>query len=150
MPKAWAAWAAVSGSISPLLFWPSVSRTTTFDLASLDLSRFNVTVHSNLDDIIGDYDVIYMLRIQKERQTSGLIPSAREYTSLFGLTRDRVKRMKDGAVVMHPGPINRGVELDYEVADSDRSLILNQVTNGEAVRMAALFLLTGRSEHERS
>jgi aspartate carbamoyltransferase catalytic subunit len=87
-----------------------------------------------------------MLRIQRERQTSGLIPSTREYTELFGLTRERVNRMKPGAVVMHPGPINRGVELDYEVADSARSLILDQVTNGEAVRMAVLFLLSGRGE----
>ncbi len=65
---------------------------------------------------------------------------------MFGLTRDRVKRAKKDAVIMHPGPINRGIELDYEVADSDKSLILEQVTNGEAVRMAVLYLLSGRSE----
>ena len=115
-------------------------------LMPLDMSRFNAEVHTGLDDIIGDYDVIYMLRIQKERQTGGLIPSAREYTDLFGLTRDRVKRMKKDAVIMHPGPINRGIEMDYDVADAPNSLILDQVTNGEAVRMAVLFLLSGRSE----
>ena len=115
-------------------------------LMPLDMSRFNAGVHTGFDDIIGDYDVIYMLRIQKERQTGGLIPSAREYTDLFGLTRDRVKRMKKDAVIMHPGPINRGIEMDYDVADAPNSLILDQVTNGEAVRMAVLFLLSGRSE----
>jgi aspartate carbamoyltransferase catalytic subunit len=115
-------------------------------LMPLAMDRFGVNVHYDFDRIIGDYDIIYMLRIQRERQTGGLIPSAREYTDLFGLTRERVERMKPGAMVMHPGPINRGVELDYDVADSDRSLILDQVTNGEAVRMAALFLLSGRGE----
>lgn len=115
-------------------------------LMPLDMSRIDAGVYDNFDDIIGDYDVIYMLRIQKERQTGGLIPSAREYTDLFGLTRDRVKRMKKDAVIMHPGPINRGIEMDYDVADAPNSLILDQVTNGEAVRMAVLFLLSGRSE----
>jgi len=115
-------------------------------LMPLYMESFGVNVRYDLDRVIGDYDVIYMLRIQKERQTSGLIPSSREYTSLFGLTKDRVNMMKSGAVVMHPGPINRGIELDYDVADSARSLILNQVTNGEAVRMAVLFLLSGREE----
>jgi aspartate carbamoyltransferase catalytic subunit len=115
-------------------------------LIPLDMDRFGVNVHSDFDRVIGEYDIVYMLRIQRERQTGGLIPSAREYTDLFGLTRERVERMKPGAMIMHPGPINRGVELDYDVADSDRSLILDQVTNGEAVRMASLFLLSGRGE----
>ena len=115
-------------------------------LMPLEMGFFGVDIHYNLDDIIGDYDVIYLLRIQKERQPAGLLPSHREYTSMFGLTKERAGRMKKDAVVMHPGPINRGVELDYEVADSPRSLILNQVTNGEAVRMAVLFLLSGRRE----
>ncbi|MFC1606422.1 aspartate carbamoyltransferase catalytic subunit [Candidatus Latescibacterota bacterium] len=115
-------------------------------LLPIHMDNFNVEVHHAFDDIIPDYDVLYMLRIQKERQRGGLIPSGREYTSLFGLTNDRVKRMKKDAVIMHPGPINRGIELDYDAADSPRSLILNQVTNGEAVRMAVLFLLSGRSE----
>jgi aspartate carbamoyltransferase catalytic subunit len=115
-------------------------------LIPLDLSSLGVPAYNNLDEIIGDFDVIYMLRIQKERQTSGLIPSTREYTNFFGLTKDRATRMKQDAVIMHPGPINRGIELDYEAADSPRSLILNQVTNGEAVRMAVLYLLSGGSE----
>jgi len=112
----------------------------------LDMSTFNAKIHKNLDDILPEYDVIYMLRIQKERQAGGMLPSTREYTSLFGLTKERLGRMKPEAVVMHPGPINRGVEMDYEVADSERSLILDQVTNGEAVRMAVLFLLSGGRE----
>jgi len=109
-----------------------------------DMERLDAGVYFNFDDIIGEYDVIYMLRIQKERQNAGLLPSTREYTNLFGLTNERVKRMKDNAVLMHPGPINRGIEMDYDVADCERSLILEQVTNGEAVRMAALVLLSGR------
>jgi aspartate carbamoyltransferase catalytic subunit len=115
-------------------------------LMPIEMGCFDVNVHHNFDEIIADYDVVYMLRIQKERQASGIMSSTREYTSMFGLTKERMDRMKDSAVIMHPGPINRGIELDYEVADSDRSLILEQVTNGEAVRMAALFLLSGRSE----
>ncbi len=112
----------------------------------LDVSRLGVNVYDNLDAVLPEYDVVYMLRIQKERQHGALLPSTREYTARFGLTKKRSRRMKDGAVVMHPGPINRNVELDYEVADSDRSLILDQVTNGEAVRMAVLFLLSGGGE----
>jgi len=115
-------------------------------LMPIDMGMFNVNVYNNLDDLLPDYDVLYILRIQRERQIEGLIPSSREYTSLFGLTKERMKRMKSDAVIMHPGPINRGIEIDYEVADSDRSLILNQVTNGEAVRMAVLYLLSGGVE----
>jgi len=109
----------------------------------LYMERMGVGTYTSLDDILPDYDVVYMLRIQKERQHRSLLPSTREYTSMFGLTRERAKRMKPDAAVMHPGPINRNVEMDYEVADSDRSLILDQVTNGEAVRMAVLYLLSG-------
>ena len=81
---------------------------------------------------------------QRERQQGGLFPSIREYTALYGLTSERLKRAKPEAVVMHPGPINRGWEMDDDVADGPRSLILKQVTNGIAVRMAVLFLLGGR------
>ena len=115
-------------------------------LFPIHMDAFDVGAYHSFDEIISEYDVLYMLRIQKERQTGGLIPSSREYTSMFGLTNERVKRMKPDAVIMHPGPINRGIELDYEAADSPKSLILNQVTNGEAVRMAVLYLLSGRSE----
>jgi aspartate carbamoyltransferase catalytic subunit len=114
-------------------------------LIPLDMGSFGVNVHYDFDNIIADYDVVYMLRIQKERQASGIMSTTREYTSMFGLTGERMRRMKDSAVIMHPGPINRGIELDYEAADSEKSLILEQVTNGEAIRMAALFLLSGRS-----
>lgn len=115
-------------------------------LMPLEMDNFDVNIYFNFDEVISDYDVIYILRIQKERQQAGLFSSSREYTAMFGLTRDRMKRMKKDAVIMHPGPINRGIELDYEVADSEKSLILEQVTNGEAVRMAVLYLLSGRSE----
>ncbi|MFC1573784.1 aspartate carbamoyltransferase catalytic subunit [Candidatus Latescibacterota bacterium] len=115
-------------------------------LFPIHMNAFDVGSYHSFDEIIPEYDVLYMLRIQKERQAGGLIPSSREYTSMFGLTNERVKRMKPDAVIMHPGPINRGIELDYEAADSPQSLILNQVTNGEAVRMAVLYLLSGRSE----
>ncbi|MBN1293956.1 MAG: aspartate carbamoyltransferase catalytic subunit [Candidatus Latescibacteria bacterium] len=115
-------------------------------LIPLHMDAFGVTVHHDFDEVIPEYDVLYMLRIQKERQSGGLIPSSQEYTATFGLTNERVKRMKPGAVIMHPGPINRGVELDYRAADAPNSLILDQVTNGEAVRMAVLLLLSGRGE----
>ncbi len=81
-----------------------------------------------------------MLRIQKERQDAGLFPTTREYARLFGLNRERMKHVKPDALVMHPGPINRGVELSADVADGPQSVILNQVANGLAIRMAVLYL----------
>jgi aspartate carbamoyltransferase catalytic subunit len=105
---------------------------------------FPVRVTHDLDEALSGVDVIYSLRIQRERQQGGLFPSIREYTALYGLTSERLKRAKPEAVVMHPGPINRGWEMDDDVADGPRSLILKQVTNGIAVRMAVLFLLGGR------
>ena len=84
-----------------------------------------------------------MLRIQLERQDSGLFPSLREYSRLFGLNKKRMQRAKKDCLVLHPGPINRGVELTPDVADGPHSVILNQVTNGLAVRMAVLYLITG-------
>ena len=99
----------------------------------------------NLDEALSDADVIYALRIQRERQDGGLFPSIREYTQLYGITQERLRCAKPEAVIMHPGPINRGWELSHDVADDpDRSLILNQVTNGIAVRMAVLFRAAGR------
>jgi len=115
-------------------------------LVPIHMDAFDVNVYHDFDEVIPGYDALYMLRIQRERQSVGLIPSAREYTATFGLTNERMKRMKPGAVIMHPGPINRGIELDYHAADAPNSLILNQVTNGEAVRMAVLLLLSGRGE----
>ncbi len=102
-----------------------------------------VTSH-DLDDVVPKADVVYLLRLQAERQTEALLPSLREYTAGFGLTRDRARRLNDDALVMHPGPMNRGVEIAAEVADLPRSVITRQVANGVAVRMAVLFLLLGQ------
>src|SRR5271170_69207 len=97
----------------------------------------------NVDEAICDADIIHLLRIQHERQRKTMFPGIGEYTQLFGLNKARLAKTKPDALIMHPGPINRGVEIDSEIADSDRSLILEQVTNGLAVRMAVLFLLNG-------
>lgn len=97
----------------------------------------------NVDEAIADADIINLLRIQHERQRQTMFPGIGEYTSLFGLSKARLARAKPDAIIMHPGPINRGVEIDSDIADSDRSVILEQVTNGLAVRMAVLFLVNG-------
>jgi aspartate carbamoyltransferase catalytic subunit len=102
-----------------------------------------VTVAHELDPILGDIDALYLLRIQSERITEGLIPSLREYASDFCLTASRVARMRSDALVLHPGPTNRGVEISAEAASDHRSVILDQVVNGVSVRMAVLFLLLG-------
>jgi aspartate carbamoyltransferase catalytic subunit len=103
--------------------------------------RFHVT--SSIDDALRDADVVMALRIQRERMAAGLLPSLREYTARFGLTRERLDRARPGALVMHPGPMNEGVEIAADVAVSAQSLITEQVTNGVAVRMALLYLLAG-------
>src|ERR1043166_5563937 len=97
----------------------------------------------NVEEAIAEADIINLLRIQHERQRKTMFPSLAEYTNLFGLNKARLARTKPDALIMHPGPINRGVEIDSEIADCDRSLILEQVTNGLAVRMAVLFLVNG-------
>jgi aspartate carbamoyltransferase catalytic subunit len=97
----------------------------------------------NVEEAIADADIINLLRIQHERQRKTMFPSIAEYTNLFGLNKSRFTRTKPDVLVMHPGPINRGVEIDSELADCSRSVILEQVTNGLAVRMAVLFLLNG-------
>jgi aspartate carbamoyltransferase catalytic subunit len=97
----------------------------------------------SLEDAIREADIINLLRIQHERQRKTMFPSINEYTTLFGLNKARLAKTKPDALVMHPGPINRGVEIDSEIADCGRSLILEQVTNGLAVRMAVLFLVNG-------
>ena len=102
-----------------------------------------VKVRTNLDEAIQDADVINVLRIQLERQGKGLLPSLREYRNLFGLTMDRLKKVDRDIMIMHPGPINRGIEIDSDVADSEYSVILQQVTNGVAVRMAVLYHVLG-------
>jgi aspartate carbamoyltransferase catalytic subunit len=100
-------------------------------------------VTNDLDDAIRDADIINLLRIQHERQRKAMFPSLGEYTSLYGINRARLANTKPDAIIMHPGPINRGVEIDSESADGERSVILEQVTNGLAVRMAVLFLVNG-------
>ena len=100
-------------------------------------------VTHDVDEAIRDADIINLLRIQHERQRKTMFPSIGEYTQLFGLNKARLAKTKPDALIMHPGPINRGVEIDSEIADSGRSVILEQVTNGLAVRMAVLFLVNG-------
>jgi aspartate carbamoyltransferase catalytic subunit len=102
-----------------------------------------VRVTHNVEEAIRDADIINLLRIQHERQRKSMFPSLNEYSSLFGLNKARLARTKPDALIMHPGPINRGVEIDSEIADCGRSLVLQQVTNGLAVRMAVLFLVNG-------
>lgn len=106
-----------------------------------DIEKTDVKVYYNLDSALEGVDVVIMLRIQKERQESGLFPSLREYSRFYGLTRERLKLAREDVIVMHPGPINRGVELSSEVADDVHSVILNQVSNGIAIRMAMLYLV---------
>ena len=101
------------------------------------------TVSHNLRTALADADVVMLLRIQHERQAAGLFPSVGEYISMFGLNQTRAAWIKPDALIMHPGPINRGVEIDSALADSERSVILQQVTNGIAVRMAVLYLCAG-------
>ena len=112
-------------------------------LAPASLAAPGVTVSHSFDDIIGEVDVIYMLRVQFERIASSQFPSLREFTRFFGLTDERYARAKPGTFVMHPGPMNRGLEIAERVADSPDSGVLDQVTNGLAVRMAVLYLVSG-------
>lgn len=102
-----------------------------------------VTWESDVKKAVKNADAIIALRLQKERMDDALLPSMREYRNTFGITHDLLENVKDRVLVMHPGPINRGVELDSEIADGENSVILNQVTNGVAVRMAVLYLLAG-------
>jgi len=107
------------------------------------IKDFDVDVTHDIDLALDWGDVINVLRIQRERMGIGLVPSVREYRKLFGVTKERIQNLKKEIVIMHPGPINRGVEIDSYVADSDQSIILNQVLNGVAVRMSILYLLLG-------
>lgn len=104
------------------------------------------SIHHNLDEVIDHYDVFNILRIQMERQHKGLFPSVREYHYLYGIDGKRLSRMKSDVVIMHPGPINRGIEISQEVADGPNSVILRQVANGLAVRMAVLVLVQSAKE----
>ncbi len=103
-------------------------------------------VTSDFDEVVGDADVVMMLRVQRERMAGGFFPTPREYSDGYGLTLDRLRRMKDGAAICHPGPMNRGVEISSEAADAYNSLVLEQVAAGVAVRMSVLYHLLGGSD----
>ena len=106
---------------------------------------WGVNVSYDIDGVLPKLDVVYMLRVQKERQRLEYFPSVREYNRLFGLTGARARTLPEGSLIMHPGPMNRGVEIDSDVADRPNSVIADQVTNGIAIRMALLYLLLGGS-----
>ncbi len=112
-------------------------------LMPIEARQWGVEIFHDLDDAIRWADVLNILRIQLERQKSGLFPSIREYATKYGVTRARLEAAKKDVVIMHPGPINRGIELENDLADSEFSVILDQVTNGVAVRMAVLYLKSG-------
>ncbi len=107
------------------------------------LDELGVAAHHNLDEALVGADAVIVLRLQKERHAENFLPSLREYSALFGLTAERLRRAKREIIVLHPGPMNRGVEIAQEVADGPNSVILDQVTNGVAVRMAVIYLLAG-------
>ncbi len=111
------------------------------------VEKLGVTASPEMDTAIEDADIIMMLRIQKERQKGFLMATEREYARFYGLTVERLKKAKPDVLIMHPGPMNRGVEISPEVADGPYSIILDQVTNGVAVRMALLFLVAGGVRH---
>jgi aspartate carbamoyltransferase catalytic subunit len=117
-------------------------------LMPYEVEKFGCDVYSNIDEALDGADVVNVMRIQLERQQSGLFPSQREYTNLFRISKERLKRLNKNFTIMHPGPMNRGVEITGEVADGKQSVILEQVTNGQAVRMAVLYLLSGRKQEE--
>ena len=108
-----------------------------------DASAWGVQVSYDIDGVLPKLDVCYILRVQRERQRQQYFPSVREYSRLFGLTRDRVAMLPEGCLIMHPGPMNRGVEIDSDVADLPQAVIEEQVTNGIAVRMSLLYLMLG-------
>jgi aspartate carbamoyltransferase catalytic subunit len=112
------------------------------------IERLGVRVASSVDVAVADADVVMLLRIQQERMLGAFFPSLREYFNVFGMTVERVRRAKPDVIIMHPGPMNRGVEIASEVADGPYSVILEQVANGVAVRMAVLYLLAGGVEDE--
>jgi aspartate carbamoyltransferase catalytic subunit len=111
-----------------------------------DIEKMGVRVYTRIEEAIRDADIIMMLRIQSERECQSIFPSLREYAQFFSLGRRNIDLARRDALVMHPGPINRGVEISPDIADGPRSIILDQVTNGVAVRMALLYLLTGGGE----
>ena len=119
-------------------------------LIPVDVRRFGVHATSRVEEAVDGADVIMLLRIQLERMQGAFFPSLREYFNVFGMTEARVRLASPDAIIMHPGPMNRGVEIASEVADGAGSVILEQVANGVAVRMAVLYLLAGGAEHEEA
>ncbi len=117
-------------------------------LLPVDTEVFDAAASENLDDVLEDFDVVYVLRVQAERGGASVFPSLSEYTARYGITKERFARLKPEAIVLHPGPMNRGVEIEGAVADDPRALILDQVFNGVAVRMAILFRLLGGESNE--
>lgn len=115
-------------------------------LIPLEIETFGAKVSFHLKEVLPQADVLIALRLQMERQQEKYIPSSREYTRLYGIDREKLKTAKDDLLIMHPGPVNRGVELSPEVADGPQSVILEQVTNGIAVRMAVLYAVAGAQE----
>ena len=111
-----------------------------------EATAWGAKVSYELDPLLADLDVCYLLRVQKERQNEQLFPSLREYANLWGLDSRRMAQMKKDALVMHPGPMNRGVEIGADVSESPRSIVLDQVSNGLAVRMSLLYLMLGGNE----
>lgn len=112
-------------------------------------TTWGAAINHDLDDVIADLDVCYLLRVQQERLSEQLFPSVREYAALWGLNAKRMGRMRPESLVMHPGPMNRGVEIAADVSESPRSIILDQVANGLAVRMSLLYLMLGGREAEQ-
>ncbi len=110
------------------------------------MEKLGIKVYNNIDKAMAENDVLNVLRIQLERDAGVLIPSVREYHNYFGITEERIQKINPNILILHPGPINRGVELSSEVADGSSQIILNQVTNGVAIRMAVLYLLGTKSE----
>ena len=108
-----------------------------------DIEDLNVKVYNHVEEAIANSDVLNVLRIQMERQQANLFPSLREYNKLYGITQKRLEKAPKELLILHPGPMNRGVEIDSDVADGEHAVILHQVTNGIAVRMAVLYLLAG-------
>jgi len=135
---------ARSGVLAFTMLGAEVTLVAPPTLLPASLGGWPVEVSHDLDAVLPKADVVYLLRMQAERQSEALLPSLREYTARYGLTRKRSQLLADDALVMHPGPINRGVEIAADVADFPRSLITRQVANGVAVRMAVLFLLLGQ------
>ena len=112
------------------------------------IEKMGVSLYTNIEEGIKGVDVVIMLRLQHERMKAALLPSVREYYARYGLTEERLKLAKPDAIVMHPGPVNRGVEIDSRVADGPQSVILQQVTNGIAVRMAVMSMVIGTRANE--